>query len=70
MMCKTLTVQNGIDLNVGLLANTFGPGNRSRRSTNVILRKFLNGEAPMLVKGEGLNDWLYIKRGAPDRGNG
>ena len=61
MMCKTLAVQNGIELNVGLLANTFGPGDRSRRSTNVILRKFLNGEAPALVKGEGLNDWLFIK---------
>lgn len=61
MMCKTLAVQNGIELNVGLFANTFGPGDHSRRSTNIILRKFLNGEAPMLVKGEGLNDWLYIK---------
>lgn len=61
MMCKTLAVQSGIELNVGLLANTFGPGDRSRRSTNVILKKFLNGEAPALVKGDGLNDWLYIK---------
>lgn len=61
MMCKTMAVQNGIELNVGLFANTFGPGDRSRRSTNVILRKFLNGEAPALVRGEGLNDWLYIK---------
>lgn len=61
MMCKILAVQNGIELSVGLLANTFGPGDRSRRSTNVILRKFLSGEAPTLVKGEGLNDWLFIK---------
>lgn len=61
MMCKTLAAQNGIKLNVGLFANTFGPGDRSRRSTNIILQKILNGEVPTLVKGEGLNDWLYIK---------
>lgn len=61
IMCKTLAVQYGVELNVGLLANTFGPGDRSRRSTNVILKKFLNGGVPALVKGEGLNDWLYIK---------
>lgn len=61
MMCKTLAAQNQIEISVGLFANTFGPGDRSRRSTNVILSKFLNREAPALVKGEGLNDWLYIK---------
>ena len=61
MMCKTLAAHNNISFNAGLFANTFGPGDYSRRSTNTILRKFLNGEAPSLVKGEGLNDWLYIK---------
>ena len=61
IMCKTLAVRNQIEISVGLLANTFGPGDRSRRSTNIILGKMLNGEAPALVKGEGLNDWLYIR---------
>lgn len=61
MMCKTLAVQNDISFNSGLFANTIGPGDYSRRSTNTILWKFLKGEAPPLVKGEGLNDWLYIK---------
>lgn len=61
MMCKTLATQNGIEFNCGLFANIIGPGDRSHRSTNSILHQFLIGQAPKLVKGDGLNDWLYIK---------
>ena len=61
MMCKTLAAQNGIGFNCGLFANIVGPGDRSKRSTNSILHQFLEGKAPKLVKGEGLNDWLYVK---------
>ena len=60
-MCKTLAFKHGIEFNSGLLANIIGPGDFSFRSTNSILTKFLHGESPKLVKGEGLNDWLYIK---------
>ena len=61
MMCKTLAAQHGIGFNCGLFANIIGPGDRSHRSTNSILHQFLIGQAPKLVKGDGLNDWLYIK---------
>ncbi len=61
MMCKTLAAQKGIGFNCGLFANIIGPGDYSRRSTNSILHQFLQGQAPKLVKGDGLNDWLYIK---------
>ena len=61
ILCKTLAAQNHIEFNCGLFANIIGPGDRSRRSTNTILSRFLKNEAPKLVKGEGLNDWLYIK---------
>lgn len=61
MMCKTLATQNHIEFNCGLFANIIGPGDCSRRSTNSILSKFLKNETPKFVKGEGLNDWLYIK---------
>lgn len=61
MMCKTLAVNYGIQFNSGLFANIIGPGDYSSRSTNSILNKFIHGTAPKLVKGEGLNDWLYIK---------
>lgn len=61
MMCKTLATQNSIEFNCGLFANIIGPGDRSKRSTNSILHQLLEKKAPKLVKGEGLNDWLYIK---------
>lgn len=61
MMCKTLAAQNSIEFNCGLFANIIGPGDCSRRSTNSILSQFLKNETPKFVKGEGLNDWLYIK---------
>lgn len=61
MMCKTLAAQNGIEFNCGLFANIIGPGDRSKRSTNSILHQLLEGKPPKLVKGDGLNDWLYIK---------
>ena len=61
MMCKTLAAQNQIEFNCGLFANIIGPGDYSHRSTNSILNCFLKNEVPKLVKGEGLNDWLYIK---------
>ena len=61
MMCKTLATKYNIEFNCGLFANIIGPGDYSHRSTNTILNKFLHNETPKLVKGEGLNDWLYIK---------
>lgn len=60
MMLKTLAVQNDMLFNCGLLANTIGPGDFSQRSTNTIIQKMLRHESPALVKGDGLNDWLYI----------
>lgn len=60
-MCKVLARENNIQFNCGLFANIIGPGDFSRRSTNSILGCFLQGHAPKLVKGDGLNDWLYIK---------
>ena len=61
MMCKTLATKYGILFNSGLFANIIGPGDYSHRSTNTILHKFINGQSPKLVKGDGLNDWLFIK---------
>lgn len=60
VMCKTLATQYGIDFNCGLFANIIGPGDYSHRSTNSILNMFIHNVQPKLVKGDGLNDWLYI----------
>ncbi len=40
--------------------NVFGPGDRSSRSTNTLIRKMLAGEAPALIKGDHPHDWTYI----------
>lgn len=61
MMAKTICAKNNIMFNGTLLANVFGPGDYSERSTNFILKKFLRNEAPKLVEGLAPNDWLYIK---------
>jgi len=41
-------------------ANTFGPGDRSKRSINLFIHKLLNGEALDLTDGIHLYDWNYI----------
>ena len=60
VMCKTLATKYGIEFNCGLFANIIGPGDYSHRSTNSILNMFIHNVQPTLVKGDGLNDWLYI----------
>ncbi|MCI7125404.1 MAG: NAD(P)-dependent oxidoreductase [Agathobaculum sp.] len=60
MMCKTLAMEHSIEFNAGLFANIIGPGDYSHRSTNSILNMFIHNVKPKLVKGDGLNDWLYI----------
>jgi nucleoside-diphosphate-sugar epimerase len=41
-------------------ANTFGPGDNSKRSTNLFIHKLLNHEALDLTDGKHLYDWNYI----------
>lgn len=43
-----------------LFTNVFGPGDRSSRSTNTILRKLMKGEDLDLIPGDRLYDWTCI----------
>ncbi len=43
-----------------LFTNVFGPGDRSNRSTNSMLRQLLAGKSLDLITGEHLHDWTYI----------
>ncbi len=43
-----------------IFSNVFGVGDRSARSTNKIIRSFLNNKCPLLIDGETLFDWTYI----------
>ena len=60
MICKTLAYNLGIEYNSGLIAMAYGEGNMSRMLPNVIIKKFLNNEAPKLVEGNNKYDLIYI----------
>ncbi|MBQ9273489.1 MAG: NAD(P)-dependent oxidoreductase [Succinivibrio sp.] len=60
LLSSALASQLGMPLNTAILANTFGPGDLSTRSSNTLIRAFIHHESPRLVKGEALNDWLYM----------
>lgn len=51
---------DGMAFNTVLFTNVFGVGDRSNRSTNAMLKKFLAGEPLQLISGEHLHDWTYI----------
>lgn len=60
MMCKTLAYNNCINFNTAIISSVFGPGDRSKMIQNVLIKKFIDGEKPKLVKGDQLYDWIYI----------
>lgn len=61
MICKTIAYQKGIDINVALIANSYGEGDTSKMLPNVLLTNLLQGKSPDLVEGNFLYDWIYIE---------
>ena len=59
-MCKTIAADLGILFNVAIIGSCFGPGDHSRRIHNSVILKLLAGEAPTLVSGDTMHDWIYI----------
>lgn len=60
MICKTLAYQKGIEMNIALIANSYGPGDRSKTIPNILISNLLKGKSPDLVEGDFLYDWVYI----------
>lgn len=60
MICKTLAFNCGIEYSAGLIAMTYGEGNKSKVLPNVIIKKFINNETPKLVTGNNKYDLIYI----------
>jgi len=60
VLAHAVAAQNGIQFLSVAFANTFGPGDKSLRSTNLFIHKLLNGEALDLTSGVHLYDWNYI----------
>jgi nucleoside-diphosphate-sugar epimerase len=57
---KVFGANAGVSVNVGLIAMAFGPGNRSKMVTNVVLSKLQNGISPALVAGNNRYDLIFI----------
>lgn len=51
---------NNIKCNIAILTNTFGVGDFSSKAVNTILKKMIENKEISLVKGDYLNDWVYI----------
>lgn len=60
MLCKTLAYQNGIMINIAIVASVYGEGDQSNMIQNTLLKAFQKGQSPKLINGENLYDWIYI----------
>ncbi len=58
--CGLLLRNSGIEYNIAVLTNTFGPGDRSEKAVNTFLKALLANRELNLVRGERPNDWVYI----------
>lgn len=61
VMAHATAAQKGVPFLCVAFANTFGVGDRSRRSTNLFVHKLLNNEPLDLTEGIHLYDWNYIE---------
>lgn len=60
LMGKTIAAQGKMDFNVAIIGSCFGPGDKSMRIHNTVIRSLMKGECPPLISGETLHDWIYI----------
>ena len=60
LMGKTIAAEGGMNFNTAIIGSCFGPGDRSKRIHNTVIRKLMNGEVPRLISGDTLHDWIYI----------
>lgn len=61
IMAHATSAQKGLSFVSVAFANTFGPGDVSKRSTNLFIHRLLNGQALDLTEGIHLYDWNYIE---------
>lgn len=60
MMCKTLAYNNDIEYSAGLIAFSYGEGNKSKQVVNIVINQLQNNALPKLVEGNNLYDIIYI----------
>lgn len=60
LMAQAVASQQNMPFVSVAFANTFGPGDRSRRSTNLFIHQLLTGQDINLTEGIHMYDWNYI----------
>ena len=58
--CMAISARAGMECNIAMLTNTYGPGDRSQKAVNTFIRKLLAEEPLDLIDGYNRNDWCYI----------
>lgn len=77
LLAQSVASQQNMPFISVAFANTYGPGDGSRRSTNLFIHQLLNGQDIDLTEGTHMYDWNYIddcisgltlagERGIPD----
>lgn len=61
MTCKYLAEKHGIDITICYPRCVYGEGDRTKRIYNLLLHNLMEGKNISLVKGEYLEDWIYVK---------
>lgn len=59
-LCRQILDRSGVLFACALPANTFGPGDRSRKAVNTFIRALLRGERLNLVPAASPTDWVFI----------
>lgn len=60
LLLKTLCAQTGVECLSGLIAMAYGPGDRSSKLTNTVMKHLLAGEAPRLIPEDVPYDCIFI----------
>lgn len=60
IIAQAVAQQQGMPFISVAFANTFGPGDRSHRSTNLFIHQLLSGQDINLTEGSHMYDWNYI----------
>lgn len=59
-MCASMAYRGHIGFVKVILTNTFGPGDRSDKAVNTLVRSMLDRKPLRLVEGKRENDWVFI----------
>lgn len=60
LICKTLSTKYSTDFLGTMIPMPYGEGNKSMQLANVVIKKLIKGESPLLIEGNNPYDMVYI----------